>query len=172
MTKMNSIILISSQILIQKLALSSKVIEKIKVISLCNLNEILSKKHYFEESFLIKMSLIAQNKTFSLRSLINSDFIIYTLIYINLADKICQKLNLQSISLIKKKLIWKYNKKLFQKIITHKILSNLIIDDHKKLIILMLIADIEHHDVILSKFWMNKNEILLNIHYDTIVFND
>ncbi len=124
MTKMNSIILISSQILIQKLTLSSK------VIFLCNLNEILSKKNYFEESFLIKTSLIAQNKTFSLRSLINSDFVVYTLIYINLADKICQKLNLQSISLIKKKLIWEYDKKLFQKIITHKILSNLIIEDH------------------------------------------
>ncbi len=36
----------------------------------------------------------------------------------------------------------------------------------------MLIADIEHHKVILSKLWMNKNEILLNMRHDTIVFPD
>jgi len=33
-----------------------------------------------------------------------------------------------------------------------------------------LIADIDHHEVILSKFWMNKNEILLNMQNDVIVF--
>ena len=36
----------------------------------------------------------------------------------------------------------------------------------------MLIADIEHHKAILSKFWINKNEILLNIRHDTIIFSD
>ncbi len=34
----------------------------------------------------------------------------------------------------------------------------------------MLIADINHHEVILSKFWMNKNEILLNMQNNVIVF--
>jgi len=62
---------------------------------------------------IIKTSLITQNKTFSLHSLINNNFVIYILIHINLADKICQKLNLQFISLIKKKLIQEYDKKLF-----------------------------------------------------------
>ncbi len=37
---------------------------------------------------------------------------------------------------------------------------------------LMLITDIEHHEAILSKLWMNKNEILLNMRHDTIVFSD
>ncbi len=37
---------------------------------------------------------------------------------------------------------------------------------------LMLIADIEHNEVILSKLWMNRNEILLNIKHDTIIFSD
>ncbi len=36
----------------------------------------------------------------------------------------------------------------------------------------MLIVDIEHHEAILSKFWMNKNEILLNMRHDTIIFSD
>ncbi len=34
----------------------------------------------------------------------------------------------------------------------------------------MLIADINHHDVILEKFWMNKNEILLDMQNDVIIF--
>jgi len=36
----------------------------------------------------------------------------------------------------------------------------------------MLITDIKHYEAILSKFWMNKNEILLNMKHDTIVFFD
>ncbi len=36
----------------------------------------------------------------------------------------------------------------------------------------MLIADIEHLEAILSKLSINKNEILLNMKHDTIVFSD
>ncbi len=36
----------------------------------------------------------------------------------------------------------------------------------------MLIVDINHHEVILSKLWMNKNEILLNMQNDVIVFSN
>ncbi len=34
----------------------------------------------------------------------------------------------------------------------------------------MLITDINHHDIILKKLWMNKNEILLNIQNNVIIF--
>ncbi len=36
----------------------------------------------------------------------------------------------------------------------------------------MLIADINYHEVIMSKLWMNKNEILLNMRNDVIVFSN
>ncbi len=49
---------------------------------------------------------------------------------------------------------------------------NLIIESHKKLIVSILIADINHHEVILEKSWMNKNEILLNMWIDIIVFSN
>jgi len=73
------------------------------------------------------------------------------IIYSNLVNKICEKLKIQFISLTKEKLIRDYDEKIFKKIITHKILFNLIIKSHKKLIISMLIVDIDHHEVILSK---------------------
>jgi len=139
---------------------------------LCSQIEVLLKENYFKKSFLINASLISQSNSFSLRSLIDSDFIVYTLIHDQLINKVCQKLEIQSILLAKEKLIWDYDEKLARKTITHKILLNLTIESHKKLTMSMLIADIEHHEAILSKFWMNKNEILLNMRHDTIVFSD
>jgi len=139
---------------------------------LCKLDEILSKENYFEKSFLIDAHLISQNQSFSLCSLINSDSVVYMIIHSNLVNKVCEKLRIQSISLAKEKLIRDYDEKIFKKIITHKILLNLIIESHKKLTVSMLIADIDHHEVILSKLWMNKNEILLNMQNDVIVFSN
>ncbi len=134
------------------------------------LDEILLKENYFEKSFLINVHLILQNQSFNLHSLINNDLIIYIIIHINLVEWVCEELEIQFISLIKEKLIKEYDEKIFKKIITHKILLNLIIESYKKLMIFMLITDINHHEVILSKLWMNKNEILLNIQNDVIVF--
>ncbi len=94
------------------------------------------------------------------------------LIHANLVNRVCEKLEIQSILLTKEKLIKDYDEKIFKKIITHKILFNLIIESHKKLIVSMLITDINHHEVILSKLWMNKNEILLNMQNDVIVFSN
>ncbi len=94
------------------------------------------------------------------------------LIHDKLVNKIYQKLEIQFILLAKEKLIRDYDEKLARKTITHKILLNLTIESHKKLTVSMLIADIENYKAILSKFWMNKNEILLNMRHDTIVFSD
>jgi len=144
----------------------------VKIISLCNLDEILSKENYFDKLFLIDAFVILQNESFSLCSLIDSDSVIYMIIHINLVDRVCKELKIQSISLTKEKLIKEYDEKIFKKTITHKILLNLIIESHKKLTVSMLIADINHHEVILEKSWMNKNEILLNMQIDVIVFSN
>jgi len=154
----------------KKLVISLKVIEELEIISLCKLDEILSEENYFEKSFLIDIFLNSQNQSFSLRSLINSDSVAHTLIHANLVNRVCEKLEIQSISLTKEKLIRDYDEKISKKIIIHKILLNLIIESHKKLTVSMLIADIDHHEIILSKLWMNKNEILLNMQNNVIVF--
>ncbi len=143
-----------------------------KIISLCNLDEILLKENYFDKLFLINALLILQNELFNLRSLIDSDSAVYMIIYINLVNRVCKELRIQSISLTKEKLIKEYDEKIFKKTIIHKILLNLIIESHKKLTVSMLIADIDHHEVILEKSWMNKNEILLNMQIDVIVFSN
>ncbi len=169
---MSSTVQILSQILIQKTSYLFRIIEEIKIISLCNQIKVLLKENYFEKSFLINASLIFQSNSFSLRSLIDSDFVVYMLIHDKLINKVCKKLEIQSISLAKEKLIREYDEKLFKKAITHKILLNLTIESYRELTMSMLIADIKHHEVILSKLWMNKNEILLNMRHDTIVFSD
>ncbi len=118
---------------------------------MCNQVEVLLKENYFEKFFLINASLISQSNSFSLCSLINSDFVIYMLIHDKLVNKVCKKLEIQFISLAKEKLIQEYDEKLFKKTITHKILLNLTIESHKKLTVSMLIVDINHHEAILSK---------------------
>jgi len=118
---------------------------------LCKLDEILSEENYFEKLFLIDVFLNSQNQSFSLCSLIDSDSVAHMLIHANLVNRVCEKLEIQFISLAKKKLIRDYDEKIFKKIIIHKILLNLIIESHKKLIVSMLIVDINHHEVILSK---------------------
>jgi len=123
----------------------------VKVISLCNLDEILSKENYFGKSFLVDALLISQNESFSLRSLIDSGSAAYTIIHTILVDRVCKELRIQPISLAKEKLIKGYDEKISKKTIIHKILSNLIIESHKKLTVSMLIADIDHHEVILEK---------------------
>jgi len=133
----------------KKLVISFKVIEEIEIISLCSQIKVLLKENYFKKSFLINAFLISQSNSFSLRSLIDSDFIVYMLIHDKLVNKVCQKLEIQFILLAKEKLIWDYDEKLVRKTITHKILLNLTIESHKKLTMLMLIVDIEHHEAIL-----------------------
>ena len=118
---------------------------------MCNLDEILLKGNYFDKSFLVDTLLILQNELFNLRSLIDSDSVVYMIIHINLVDKVCKELRIQFILLTKEKLIQEYDEKIFKKTITHKILLNLIIESHKKLTVSMLIADINHHEVILEK---------------------
>jgi len=141
---------------------------------LCNLIDEISsiEENYFEKLFLVNVTLFLQGEFFKLRSLIDSDSIIYILIHTKLVNQICQKLEIQLIWLAKEKLIREYDEKLTKKIITHKILLNLTVESHKKLTVSMLIADINHHDIILEKLWMNKNEILLDMQNDVIVFSN
>ncbi len=132
--------------------MSFRVIEEVEIISLCNLIDEISsiEENYFGKSFLVDVTLFSQGEFFKLRSLIDSDSTIYILIHTKLVDQICQKLEIQLIRLAKEKLIREYDEKL-TKIITHKILPNLTVESHKKLTVSMLIADIDHHDVILEK---------------------
>ena len=84
---------------------------------MCKLDEILSEENYFEKLFLINIFLNFQNRSFSLRSLINSDSVTHMLIHVNLVNKVCKKLEIQFISLTKEKLIRDYDEKIFKKII-------------------------------------------------------
>jgi len=95
--------------------------------------------------------LTSQEQSFSIRSLVNSESAIYILIHTNLIAVICKKLGLQFISLLKEKLTRDYDEKLVKKIITHKILSILIVNKHKKSSVLMLIVNIKHYEIILKK---------------------
>ncbi len=116
-----------------------------------NIEQFKRSRTNYSNAMIQRSSFLEQLLMFSLRSLIDSDSVVYTIIHINLVDRVCKKLKIQSISLTKEKLIKEYDEKIFKKTITHKILLNLIIESHKKLTVSMLTADINHHEVILEK---------------------
>ena len=80
-----------------------------------------------------------------------------------------KELKLEVVSLSVLKLLRGYDKKLFKRPITHCLLSKLNVNDHREGICLILIASIQH-DLILSKLWMNKHEVLLNMLKNKILF--
>jgi len=92
----------------------------VKIISLCNLDEILSKENYFDKSFLVNVLLILQNESFSLCSLINNDSAVYIIIHINLVNKVCKELRIQFISLTKEKLIKNMMKRYLKRLLLIK----------------------------------------------------
>ena len=56
------------------------------------------------------------------------------------------------------------------KFIIHVIYFTLIVQNHSKIIIFMFIIKIEIHSLILSKFWINVHENILNMKNDKIIF--
>ena len=104
---------------VKKLVIFSTIIE-VKIISLCNLDEILSKENYFDKSFLVNVLLILQNESFSLCSLINNDSAVYIIIHINLVNKVCKELRIQFISLTKEKLIKNMMKRYLKRLLLIK----------------------------------------------------
>ncbi len=74
----------------------------------------------------------------------------YAFVDESVAQKICDVMNIESIKLVKKRVIRAYDDKKNQ-IITHAIYSNLIIQNHTKSLILMLITKLEQQAIILDK---------------------
>ena len=83
--------------------------------------------------------------------------------------QVYKELKLEVVSLSILKSLRDYNEKLFKRSITHCLLFELNVNNHRKETYLMLIAPIQH-DLILSKSWINKYKVLLNMLKNKILF--
>jgi len=98
--------------------------------------------------------------SYSLKSLIDTEAADYSFINELTAQNVCDHLQIKSLSLIKLKSIRRFNDHYAKKLITHAINLNLTVQDHMKRFIFMLITQLNQHQMILEKTWMNKIEIV------------
>ncbi len=82
--------------------------------------------------------------------MIDIDVIEYAFIDESIAQSLCEILKIESVQLIKKRLVRVYDERKDQ-VITHVIYSKMIIQEHTKSLIFMLIIRLEQQILILEK---------------------
>ncbi len=120
------------------------------------------KNDLFDETYVL-INCVLKNKIFTI-TMINIDVIEYAFIDKSIAQSFCEILKIEFVQLIKKRLIKIYDERKNQ-IIIHVIYSKMIIQEHTKSLIFILIIRLEQQILILEKSWMRKHEI--NYHEKT-----
>jgi hypothetical protein len=91
-------------------------------------------------------------------AMIDIDVTEYAFVDESVAQSFCQALKIESVQLIKKRLIKVYDDRKDQ-MITHVIYSKMTIQKHTESLILMLIIKLRQQTLILDKSWMRKHEM-------------
>jgi hypothetical protein len=102
--------------------------------------------------------------------MINIDVIEYAFIDELIAQSICDILKIESVQLIRKRLVRVYDERKDQ-IITHVIYSKMIIQEHIESLIFMLIIKLRQQILILEKSWMRKHEVSYHEKTNNIEFS-
>ena len=124
---------------------------------------------FIKRSLIINCTLSFNDNKHKLEALINIDAIDYAFIDREIAQLVCNMLNMKFVSLLKSKSLIEFDDRHVSSII-HVIYFKLTIDLHFELIVSLLIIDLNNHSIILEKSWMNKHEVILNMTYDKLIF--
>jgi len=115
--------------------------------------------------------LFSNEISYSLKSLIDIEAADYSFIDELIAQNVCDHLQIKSLSLIKFKSIREFDDYYAKKLITHAIYSNLTVQDHMKRFVSMLITQLNQHQMILEKTWMNKIKMTIDMRDDCLQFS-
>ena len=113
--------------------------------------------------------MISLFRQLHVKTLLNIDAIDYLFINEDIAHIACKKLKLKFVFLLKFRSLKGFDGKSTTFII-HVIYFFLIVQNHRKALTLMLITKLNNHHLILSKFWMNVHDILLNMQSNRLIF--
>ncbi len=100
----------------------------------------MSNDSFASESLTIECILSSNEISYSLKSLIDIEVADYSFINEVITQIICDKLQIESLTLIKVKSIQEFNDHYAKKLIIHVIYSNLTVQDHMIDIVFMLIT--------------------------------
>jgi NMD protein affecting ribosome stability and mRNA decay len=118
---------------------------KIMKIDVCNFEDIL----FDDKSSIVDCILNLKNE-YKIKAMIDNKCIDYSFIDTDIAHKVCELLRIESLQLNKSREMKDYDERR-NKDITHVIYSFMIIQDHTKNCISMMIIKLDQHSIILEK---------------------
>ncbi len=140
---------------------------KVVKIDACNYEDNL----FDDKSIIVNCTLDLDNDSeYKIRIMIDNDCIDYSFIDINIAHKMCELLSIVLLKLNKSREVKSYDERRNKNII-HVIYSFMIIQNHTKSSIFMMITKLDQHSIILDKSWMKKHDVSYHDHDDSISFH-
>ncbi len=121
------------------------------------------------KSFTVNIILSSLEKIFRSFTLINTEVTDMTFIDESLMSELCEHFDIQSISLLKSKLIWSYDEIFDRKSITHALYTLIMIQEHKNEMMSLLITRLDQHKIIIENLWLKRNQILINSANDQLI---
>ncbi len=114
------------------------------------------------KSFIVNIILNSLEKIFRFLVLINIKVTDMTFINDSLISELCERFDIQSISLFKLKLIYSYDEILDRRSITYALYISITIQEHKNEMMFLLITHLDQHKIIIDNLWLKRNQILIN----------
>ncbi len=127
---------------------------------------------FASESLTTECVLSSNEINYSLKSLIDIEAADYSFIDEVTAQIVCDQLQIKSLTLIKAKSIREFDDHYAKKLIIHVIYLNLTVQDHTIDTASMLITQLNQHQMILEKTWMNKIDLVIDMRIDFLRFSN
>ena len=121
------------------------------------------------KSFTVDIILSSLEKIFRSFALIDTEVIDMTFIDEFLMSELCERFDIQSISLSKSKLIQLYDEISDWKSITYALYTLIMIQEHKNEMMFLLITHLDQHKIIIENFWLKRNQILIDSANDWLI---
>ncbi len=119
--------------------------------------------------FTVDVILSSLEKIFRSLALINTEVTDMTFIDESLMSELCERFDIQSISLSKSKLIRSYDEISDRKSITHALYTSIMIQEHKNEMMSLLITRLDQHKIIIENLWLKRNQILIDFANDRLI---
>ncbi len=121
------------------------------------------------KSFTVDIILSSLEKIFRFFALIDTEVTDMTFIDEFLMSELCERFDIQSISLLKSKLIQSYDEISDWKSITHALYTLIMIQEYKNEMMSLLITRLDQHKIIIENLWLKRNQILIDFANDWLI---
>ncbi len=132
----------------------------------------MSDDSFASESLTTECVLSSNEISYSLKSLIDIEAADYSFIDEVITQIVYDQLQIKSLTLIKAKSIREFDDHYAKKLITHVIYLNLTVQDHTIDTAFMLITQLNQHQMILEKTWMNKINLVIDMQINFLRFSN